>query len=157
MLYGFRKENYSFCFYLGYWKSHLKLEDTLLRMVSSGRLPKVVRGLIILSKVVPTVWVDRDAKFTGLSCTIWRRCDRSTMACNMAAICGGNQNVVQPLVPISGWQSPACGLTPQIGCVLSHNLGTQKMWKPDWLTPITQLFSGHLLVELLALYSEKCK
>lgn len=35
-------------------------------------------------------------------------------------------------------------LDSRTSCVLSHSLETQKMGKPDWLPPTTQLSSGHL-------------
>lgn len=147
MLYRTRKENDYLCFYLVYWKSPPKLQDPLLRIVGPCGLPKVAQGLIILSKAVPIVGTDRDANFTRLLCALLRTWDPSTMSWDMATICRRNQNVIQLSVLIFKLAVSWLGLDSRDWlCFPSHNPGTQKMWKPDWLTPTTQLFPEHLLL-----------
>lgn len=87
-----RKGNDSLCFYLGSWKSHPKLEDTLLRVLSFCQLSEIVQGLTTPPRVVPRQeWtgMQRSHGWTllrgwGLSTTSW---DRTTR---------GSQIVIQP-------------------------------------------------------------
>lgn len=88
--------------------------------VSSCRLPKVVQNLIIFSKVVNT-WVDSDAKFTRLSCTPSNRWDLSVLSWDMATICRGNHNAMQPSILI---------FKLAVSCLWFHSR--------DWLRSLSQ-------------------
>lgn len=114
--------------------------------VSSCRLPKVVQNLIIFSKVVPTHELTAMQNLQG--CLAHPRIDETYQCC--LGIWPPSAEETTMLCNLrywySSWRFPACGSTPETGCVLSHNLETQKVWKPYCLTPTTQLSSGHLLL-----------